>query len=68
MTTTTTVDRNALVDWALLIVPGAIWGASFLFIAEGLEAMGPDGVTFLRMIIGFTALSFVPAEIGRAHV
>jgi len=25
-------------DWILLIVPGTIWGASFLFIAEGLEA------------------------------
>jgi drug/metabolite transporter (DMT)-like permease len=53
--------HSALVDWALLLVPGVIWGASFLFIAEGLEAMEPNGVSFVRMVIGFTALSCVRA-------
>ena len=28
------------------MVPGAIWGTSFLFIAEALEAVAPNGVTF----------------------
>jgi drug/metabolite transporter (DMT)-like permease len=48
-------------DWILLVVPGTIWGASFLFIAEGLDAMAPNGITFLRVTIGFACLACVPA-------
>jgi drug/metabolite transporter (DMT)-like permease len=53
--------RGPLVDWLLLVVPGVIWGASFLFIAEGLEAVGPNGVTFSRIAIGFLMLSLFPS-------
>ncbi len=51
-------------DWVLLVAPGVIWGASFLFIAEGLRALGPNGVTFVRILVGFATLSLFPAARG----
>jgi drug/metabolite transporter (DMT)-like permease len=48
-------------DWLLLLVPGVIWGASFILIAEGMRSIGPNGVTFVRVLIGFATLSLFPA-------
>ena len=62
MTTSTLAPaRSAASDWALLILPGLIWGASYLFIAESLQAIGPNGITFVRSAVGFATLSLIPA-------
>ncbi len=50
--------RGSAADWSLIAVPGMIWGASFVFIAEGLHAVGPMGVSLVRIVIGFAALAF----------
>jgi drug/metabolite transporter (DMT)-like permease len=55
---------TAAADWLLLLAPGIIWGASFLFIAEGLRAVGPCGVTFVRILVGFATLALLPAARG----
>jgi drug/metabolite transporter (DMT)-like permease len=57
-----TKTQTSAGDWLLLIVPAVIWGASYLFIAEGLSAIGPNGVTFVRIAIGFATLALFPSS------
>jgi drug/metabolite transporter (DMT)-like permease len=54
-------EQPSVTDWLLLIVPGVIWGASFLFIAEGLQAIAPNGLTFTRILVGFVTLGLIPS-------
>ncbi len=52
------MDRRA---WTLLIVLGAIWGASYLFIKIGIRDMSPWMVAWARIALG--ALVLVPLAI-----
>jgi len=70
--TTATTDKHpahsgGASDWALLVLPGVIWGASYLFIAESLRSIAPNGLTFVRIVIGFVTLSLVPAARQRLN-
>ena len=47
--------------WARWALPGVVWGTSFFFIAEALEAFPAATITPLRVLFGFLTLSCVPA-------
>jgi drug/metabolite transporter (DMT)-like permease len=49
-----------LLDWALLLGSATIWGASFLFIAIGIESFAPGVVTFLRVATGAIFIGVLP--------
>jgi drug/metabolite transporter (DMT)-like permease len=50
-----------LVEWGLLVAVAAIWGSSFLFIAESLESFEPAVITAGRFVLGFLTLAAFPA-------
>ncbi len=47
-------------DWLVFAAIAGIWGASFLFIAVGLEALEPGVVTLLRVGLGAAILRVLP--------
>jgi drug/metabolite transporter (DMT)-like permease len=55
------VVRNVVREWGPIVGPGIIWGSSYLFIAEGLTAIRPAGITFFRTVVGFAVLTMIPA-------
>ena len=59
------LTQTAAAPTGCCCVPGVIWGASFLFIAEALEAIRPNGLTFVRILVGFVTLALFPAAAKR---
>lgn len=51
----------AAADWAVLAVPGVVWGASFFFIAEGLRAFPAALITPMRVGFGALTLGLFPS-------
>ena len=48
------------IEWGLLVAVAAIWGSSFLFIAEGLESFEPSFITAGRFGLGLLTLAAFP--------
>jgi drug/metabolite transporter (DMT)-like permease len=61
--TSTGTHTNAFgpVEWALLAAVAAVWGSSFLLIAESLESFEPAFITAGRFVLGFGTLAAFPA-------
>lgn len=47
-------------EWGLFLGLSVVWGASFLFMAEGLEVFEPGLVTLWRVGLGAATMLFVP--------
>lgn len=54
-------------DWVRWVIPGVVWGTSFFFIAEALDAFPAILITPMRIGFGFITLALVPAT-RRARV
>ncbi|REK19106.1 MAG: EamA family transporter, partial [Actinobacteria bacterium] len=62
LTTSHGINREAFSakDWSLFLGLSAIWGASFLFMAIGLDSFHPGLVTLLRVGFGASFMLAVP--------
>jgi drug/metabolite transporter (DMT)-like permease len=59
-------EAYATIDWLVLVAISLIWGASFLFIAVGLESIDPRVIAWSRLILGCAAL--VPFQRARRRI
>ena len=50
--------------WLTWAIPGVVWGTSFFFIAECLDAFPAPLITPLRVLLGFATLALVPVPQG----
>ena len=69
--TTTSADVNdqfTSADWGLFLSVAAIWGASFLFIDIGLDALPPGVITLMRVGLGAVALAVLPLPRQRGPI
>jgi drug/metabolite transporter (DMT)-like permease len=56
----TNLNAFSAVDWGLFLGLSLIWGASFLFMAIGLDAFHPGLITWLRVGFGALVLTSFP--------
>ena len=56
-----TDKHMAPVDWVRLAIPGLVWGTSFYFIAQGLNAFPAALITPMRVGFGCVTLGLFPA-------
>lgn len=50
-----------LTEWGLLAATASMFGSSFLFMSEGLDALRPGLITLLRLLLGTATLALFPA-------
>lgn len=56
----TRTEAFGALEWGLLASTSLMWGSSFLWIAEGLEAFPPAVVTLSRLALGAATLALFP--------
>jgi drug/metabolite transporter (DMT)-like permease len=61
-------DRFTTADWGLFVSVAGIWGASFLFIDIGLDALPPGMITLMRVGLGALALAVLPLPRRRTSI